>query len=336
MTVDLGVLDAHARLLFAIPLAPLQGQRFQPTGFPGLGAATFRAPTGDCLLVESAQSMANRLEATLWDSETNDVVAAARGISHVRVLRPGGGFLTDTILEAHRLNSPYLLEASDKVFFNTLREQLGGLDTGPIDRRRLAQVLLRFDVGSLIHGIFLAKKELSGGRLRVSRALSAFIEADGVRVAASGGVKNDHVNPSGDTKAGFGNVPFSRDEFTAERITLYVNIDLAQLRGYRLGPDVTRLLTLLCLYKVRALVDGNLRLRTACDLGVVGDRIVADRADGFALPSLIELVPDLRSAIEACREAMSETVVNYADSIVAAKGETALTSDGEGEGDDGN
>lgn len=336
MTVDLGILDAYARLLFAIPVAPLQGQRFQPTGFPGLGAATFRAPGGDCLLVESAQSMANRLEATLWDSAVNDVIGAAKGISHVRVLRPDGGFLTDTILEAHRLNSPYLLEASDKAFFNSLRDELGGLDTGPIDRRKLAQVLLRFDVGSLVHGIFLAKRELAGGRLRVARALSAFIEADGVRVAASGGVKNDHVNPSGDTKSGFGNVPFSRDEFTAERITLYVNLDLAQLRGYGLGADATRLLTLLSLYKVRALVDGNLRLRTACDLGVSAERIVAERSGGFELPPLGTIAADLRTAIDACRAAMAETVVTYADRIAAAKGESASSGDPDGEGEDGN
>jgi CRISPR-associated protein Csb1 len=93
--------------------------------------------------------------------------------------------------------------------------------------------MLRFDVGSLIHGLFLSAKinnrTLAGGRLRVARALSAFIEATGVRVAASGGVKNDHVNPSGDTKTGFGNVPFSRDEFTAESIDCHVNLDLAQI-----------------------------------------------------------------------------------------------------------
>ena len=323
MSLDLGNLDAHPRLLFAVPLAPLQGQRFQPTGFPGLGAATYRSPSGESLLVESAQSMANRLELTLWDSVTNDVVAAAKGISHVRVVRPSGEFLTDTILEAHRLNSPYLLESSDKTFLGKLREELGGLETGPVDRQRLAQVLLKYDVGSLIHGIFLAKKELVGGRLRVARALSAFIEADGVRVAASGGVKNDHVNPSGDTKAGFGNVPFSRDEFTAERITLYVNLDLAQVRGYGLGPDATRLLTLLSMYKVRALVDGNLRLRTACDLGMASDRVEASSPASFELPPLEAISADLRVAIAACSTAMYPTELIYPDKIVSKKEEAA-------------
>jgi CRISPR-associated protein Csb1 len=120
MTIDLSALDKTQRLIFTIPLAPLLGQRFQPTGFPGLGAATFRSPTGDCLLVESPQSMANRLELTLWDEATNDVKPDVQGISHVRVKRHGA-FLTDTILESHRLNSPYLLEESSKAFFNGCR-----------------------------------------------------------------------------------------------------------------------------------------------------------------------------------------------------------------------
>ena len=47
MTLDLAPLANAPRLLFTVPLAPLQGQRFQPTGFPGLGAATFRSARGD-------------------------------------------------------------------------------------------------------------------------------------------------------------------------------------------------------------------------------------------------------------------------------------------------
>src|SRR5205823_5981410 len=35
------------------------------------------------------------------------------------------------------------------------------------------------------------------GRLRVARALTAFVEADGVKVAPSGGSKQDHVDPTG-------------------------------------------------------------------------------------------------------------------------------------------
>lgn len=319
MTLDLTALTGHERVLFAVPLAPLQGQRFQPTGFPGLGAATYQTPEGTSLLVESAQSMANRLESTVWDTAVNDVKEPLKGISHVRVERKDRSFLTDTILEAHRLNSPYLLEESSKKFFNELKEALGGLEAGPIDRKKLATTLLNYDVGSLLHGVFLAKKELAGGRLRVTRAVSAFVEADGVRVAPSGGVKNDHVNPSGDTKAGFGNVPFSRDEYTADRIILYANLDLAQIRGYALGAKAERLLQLLVLYKLRALLDGSLRFRAACDLRAATDTIVATSPEGFALPSLAALTRELPAAIGDCSGVMQVRTAVYGDDLKKAK-----------------
>lgn len=320
MSIDLSRLDNLPRLLFEIPLAPVQGSRFQPTGFPGLGAATFQTSDGQCLLLESAQSMANRLELTCWDEGRQDLKRDLAGLSHVRVMRRGK-FLTDTILESHRLNSPYLLESSNKSFFNELRDEFGGLEEGPIDRQKLSETLLKYDIGSLLHGVFLAKKDLAGGRLRVARALSAFIEADGVRVAPSGGVKNDHVNPQGDTKAGFGNVPFARDEFTAERIKLYVNLDLSQIRGYGLGGDVERLLILLALYKLRVLLDGNLRLRTACDLRATTDRISATNHSAFELPSIEALVADLRTAISAIGGRMVAGEVTFDDELKKGKGE---------------
>lgn len=338
MSIDLSSLAAASRLLFEIPLEPLQGHRFQPTGFPGLGAATFQTTKGSCLLVESAQSMANRLELTIWDAARNDVLEPLTGLSHVRVKRRGA-FLTDTILESHRINSPYILSGSDRTFLDpfldALREKLGAEtineNKGLIDRKGFAEILLRYDIGSLLHGVFIANDKvklkagdkngstLAGGRLRVARALSAFIEADGVRIAGSGGVKNDHVNPSGDTKSGFGNVPFARDEFTAEKITLYVNIDLAQIRGYGLGADVENLLILLALYKLRALLDGSLRLRTACDLAAAVGEISARRPAGFVLPSTKDLLAALVQAIGRCAGKMQVGEVAFDDELKKGK-----------------
>ncbi len=319
MSINLKPLADQHRLLFAIPLKPLQGRRFQPTGFPNLGAATYQTKAGLCLLVESAQSTANRLEQVAWDETRKDVVADLDGISHVRVVRgKEKAFFTDSMLESHRINSPYLLEGADKSFMETLREELGSLEDGPIDRAKLTQTLLKYDVGSLLHGVFLAKKELAGGRIRLSRSLSAFIEAEGVRVAASGGVKNDHINPSGKTDKGFGNVPFARDEFTAEAITLYVNLDLAQIRGYGLGENVERMLVLLALWKLRALLDAGLRLRTACDLQVDSTTITATNTT-FTLPQLNEITPDLKAAIKACAKSMTVKTVAFNDKIEKAK-----------------
>src|SRR5438552_10953684 len=154
--LNLSGLDNISRLLLTVPLRPIQGDRFQPTGFPSLGAATYQTTEGPKLLVESAQSMANRLETTCWDAARNAPVEALSEISHVTVTRKGT-FLTDSMLEAHRINSPYLLEGKDRKFFDNLKAELGGLEEGPIDRKKLAEVLLKFDVGSLIHGVFLAK-----------------------------------------------------------------------------------------------------------------------------------------------------------------------------------
>jgi len=238
------------------------------------------------------------------------------------------------VITQQRLNSPYLLRGKDRSFFDQLKSELGGLEEGPIDRKKLAKVLLKYDVGSLIHGVFFSSgaksdRDLAGGRLRIARAISVFIEATGVRVAASGGVKNDHVHPGkvqGDSKNIYGNIIFARDEFTAESIDCHVNIDLAQIRGYGLGEDAERLLTLLALHRLRKLLDGDLRLRTACDLEPVDrEKITADRPNNFALPSLAELEKDMPEAIEACKEMMkSDTKVPFEDELKNAK-ETSET-----------
>jgi len=71
---------------------------------------------------------------------------------------------------------------------------------------------------------------------------------------------------------------------------------------------------LLALYKIRALLDGDLRLRTACDLQVAGagDAISADSPAGFTLPSLLDLEADLPEVVEACRDKMAGvTTVRY-------------------------
>jgi CRISPR-associated protein Csb1 len=286
--MNLDTLKDQPRLLLQAKLKPVQGSRFQPTGFPDLGAATFDGPGGaKMLLVESAQSMANRLESVCWDVTANDWVAALKGLPAVLVVDKDKKPLTNSVLEAHRLNSPYILEGKDKSFFDTLRRELDITDVGAVDIRKLTAVLLKYDTNALIHGVFLAKKEIAGGRMRLPRALTAFIEAIEISTVASGGVKNDAVNPSGDTAKGFGNVPFHREEFTGN-ITAFFNLDLALIRGFGLGADVEALLIAISLFKIQRFLRDGLRLRTACDLDQDGNLIV-QRPTGFIVPSLDEL-----------------------------------------------
>jgi len=284
--MNLDKLKDQPRLLLQAKLKPVQGSRFQPTGFPDLGAATFDGPGGvKMLLVESAQSMANRLETVCWDTNANDWIAPLKGLPAVRVVDKDKKPLTNSVLEAHRLNSPYILE--DKSFFETLRKELDITAVGVVDIRKLSAVLLKYDTNALIHGVFLAKKEIAGGRMRLPRALTAFIEATEVSSVASGGVKNDAVNPSGDTAKGFGNVPFHREEFTGS-IVAFFNLDLALIRGFGLGTDVETLLVAISLYKIQRFLRNGLRLRTACDLDLDGE-LTIQRPSGFVIPPLDEL-----------------------------------------------
>ncbi|MSP74303.1 MAG: type I-U CRISPR-associated protein Cas7 [Myxococcales bacterium] len=312
------------RLLLHAVLRPVQGTRFQPTGFPDLGAASFSLPDGTAmLLVESHQSVANRLESVCWDDVNGDLASPLRGLPYVVVKDDSakGEIITNSVLEAHRLNSPYILEGEDKSFFNLLKGRVAQFDDRAVNLRELAKVLAEFDIGSLLHGIFLAKSELAGGRLRLPRALSGFIEARDVGVAMSGGVKNDRVNPSGDTKSGFGNVPFHREEFTAGSIDAYFNLDLTQIRSYGLGDDMERLLFGLALWKVQAFLNLGLRLRTACDLEV--EKLEVTRPAGFVVPGLSELDGLLPGLIQKASGAFAKppvTIVKYmAKAATAAK-----------------
>ena len=308
--MDFSQLKTAPRLLLTARLTPVLGTRFQPTGFPDLGAAQYKTADGqNMLLVESAQSMANRLESVSWDAIANDWVSALKGLPFVAVVDSDKKPLTNSVLEAHRLNSPYILEAKDKSFLETLKKELGVEKDGRADLRALAGVLLKYDINSLLHGVFIAKSEIAGGRMRVPRVITAFIEAKDVTVAASGGVKNDRVNPGkgeeGKTsKEGFGNVPFHRDEFTGN-ITAFFNIDLAQIRGYGLGETAEELLYAIALFKVRALLDAPFRPRTACDLEV-GEITVIKPTGGFSLPSFAEISKALPALIKASSDKFAQ------------------------------
>ena len=295
MSIDYTALKSQPRLLLEATLKPLQGERFQATGFADLGAALYTLPDGTKkLLVESAQSVANRLEMAIWDEANDDLMPELKGLPYILVKKEGKNF-TNSILESHRINSPYILSGKDKTIFDVLSKELDKL--GPLNINTLARQLFKFDPNAVLHGVFLEK---IAGRLRLPRALSGFIEATDICVVESGGVKNDRVNPSGDTKQGFGNVPFHRTEFTAREVKAFFNLDLALLRGYGLGDDATNLLVSLAIYKIRRFLNTGLRLRTACDFEVEGD-LMATRPIGYAIPAEGVLLSECASLVKSCK-----------------------------------
>ena len=296
MNIDYTKLENTPRLLLEAKLKPLQGERFQPTGFADLGPARYTLPNGtEMLLVESAQSVANRMELACWDESSNTWIEELKGLPYVRVNREDGSELTNSVLEAHRINSEYIMNSADTTFRDKFTNEITYVAGSPVNWQNLHKTLFKYDPGSLIHGCFL---EEIGGRLRVTRALSGFIEASDVTPAESGGVKNNRVEP--ELKGGEGNVPYHRTEFVAKNITSFFNLDLALLRGYGLEETAKKLLIGLSLFKIQHFLSTGLRLRTACDLCIDGGLIITQPTNGFQIPSESALLDECKKLVAEC------------------------------------
>lgn len=312
MSIDYDQLANAPRLLMEVELKPLQGDRFQPTGFPDLGPARYTSPDGtEKILVESPQSVANRMELACWDDAEQDLIPNLRGLPFIRILDKEENQVSNSLLEAHRINSEYIMKKSKRItrvngerkpvkdeFNKEFADEIEYQKDGRVNWRKFREALLKYDPNSVIHGCFL---EEIGGRLRVTRASTGFIEASGVGVAEYGGVKNNIVQP--DLKGGEGNVPYPRTEFTAERITAYFNLDLALLRSYGLPEDAYKLMLALALFKIQRFLSTGLRLRTACDLEPVDHVKVARPKDSFSLPNEDDLLKECKTLIGRCNEA---------------------------------
>ena len=276
-----------------ITLTPEPSGRFQPTGFADLGAALYDQPRPDgetvkMLLVESVQSMANHLEGTGWNPLENQPVAALAGLPWVRVVAKSGEYLTASRTEAHRLASAFVrnstLNGDD--FLDILEQRLGLVQDRPVNHTQLARAIFRLDPINLIHGVFFAVKKWPH-QPKITRAITAFIEAENVREVHSGGVKTDDVRrritgTAGGSAEGYGMVPFHRVEYTAARTRLHVAIDFGLLNSYGLSKEATRLLGLVARWELASLLSGQLRLRTACSF-----RLAEDPPGPFSDPSAL-------------------------------------------------
>lgn len=298
-------LKGASRLLLEQVLVPAQGDRFQPTGFADLGAAVYERQDGRrMLLVESAQSVANRMEAACLDGAGPEISPDLSGLPYVRATLSGeSGAVTTSLVEAHRINSPFIVTNDD--FRNKLVSESDYAKGRPLNWKKIARAIFKVDPNSILHGVFMANIE--DGRVRLPRAISGFIEASDVREASSGGVKNNPLDPTGKLRAVnydkdvYSNVPYPRTEYTAGTIKAYFNLDLALLRGYDLPQAATDLLTALALYKVRRFLSAGLRLRTACDFMASGE-LQSTLPAAFRVPAEGELLTTVKAQILKCAD----------------------------------
>lgn len=279
MPLNLTPLDSASRLLVEATLrvAPGSGGRFQPTGFPDLGPALYKGvacrPEGDVeslemLLIESVQSMANRLEEVCLQGE--DYNADCQGIPYVRVLdgHRGNAFLTSSVREPHRLASPYVLGAKREglVFRQELKDALHANKQRPVHIWRMVPAIFERDPGCVLHGVFIEEID---GRIRLPRLVSAYIEASSPSQANSGGVYRGEVTAKD-------NIPYPRQEFTSPCITASFIFHLSTLKGYGLDDNANRFLQTWALYKIDRFIHHHLRLRTACEFEVAHTKVTLD------------------------------------------------------------
>jgi CRISPR-associated protein Csb1 len=249
----------------AVPLKVAEGfdGRFQPTGFPNLGAALYKASQNgepvDHLLVESAQSLANWMEHVCLDPQNPcRYNSDCAGIPFV-VVSENNNDLTSSLTEPHRLASDEILNAHSSAtsFDKVLTQLLGVNQQRPVHLPRIAKRLFYIDPACLLHGIFLEKLD---GRIRFSRLLSATITAKHPAAVNAGGVMRGYVTIKGKETS----IPYGIQHFTSPEVTLHFTFHTDSLRDLGLGNEENQFLAAFALYKINKLLISFPRLRTAC------------------------------------------------------------------------
>lgn len=346
-------LQNEPRLLIEAELEALPAGLFQPTGFPDLGHATYIRPdkngkngTVKMLLIESPQSVANRLEMACWNYENQDLFEPLNGLPYVDV-DLGNEMKTNSIIESHRLNSIYI--SGDKDFRNELKSKIKLHTRSKPDISSLAKAVFECDPNSVIHGLFIARSDFFGGQARLQRLLSGSIEAVEYNRVDYGGVNNAFVDPTGvDAVARYSdlsgtdeekksnkkaletakNIPYAKTEYVAESIKAYFNLDLVSMRGYRLGESANKLLFALSLYKILRFLKFGLKLRTRCDFECV--KLSAKRPEGMSfdqeslLAELESVLPKLIADCEFKNPAITKITAPPADEKALEKAKKAM------------
>ena len=264
------LLTAPRRWYLAAQLKVAEGfdERFQPTGFPNLGPALYKAMNNggatDYLLVESAQSLANWMEAICLDPQNPcRYNADCAGIPYALVrekVNQKDKDLTSSLTEPHRLASDMVLDAKNnsQTFSKLLTDLLQVDKQRPVYLPRIAKRLFYIDPACLLHGVFLKLD----GRIRFPRLLSATITAKQPEPVNAGGVMRGYVTAAGSEAS----IPYSTQHFASSDIQLQLTFHTDTLKSWGLDNEEQQFLASFALYKLNKLLNSFPRLRTACVL----------------------------------------------------------------------
>ena len=193
--------------------------------------------------------------------------------------------------------------------------------------KKIAVGLLKVDPGCLLHGIWFNESSFAGGKVRITRALSGYIEARDPSTANFGFQKRDPVSDRTDKDAGqsaaegYGSVIGPKQHFTSPEVKAYFQIDLERLRSYGLLQKEVHALAAWGIYKIRRVLvasrDGVADLRTECKFetaAIVAQ--VVDQETGKKTPfPLPELGEDLKQAFDVLKMSTGPLCVRWVPSI---------------------
>jgi hypothetical protein len=144
--------------------------------------------------------------------------------------------------------------------------------------KKVAAGLVRVDPGCVLHGVWFNEASFAGGKVRLTRALSGYIEAEDPSTANFGFQKRDGVSDRTDKESGqsavegYGSVIGPKQHFTSPSVKAYFQIDLERLRSYGLTTQQVHALAAWAIYKIRRVLvasrDGVADLRTECKFEV--------------------------------------------------------------------
>jgi CRISPR-associated protein Csb1 len=277
------------RVIITAKLTLANGAFLQPTGFPDIGPCIYTDGDGNrrCL-IESEQSMANRLEAVCMKSPGH-WVQDLKDLPVIEVRDAKDALLATNLTEPHRIASSYVMEGklngSDVKTMLADKIGLSG-DNGanwPLDKRdALEKLIFALDPAALLHGFQFVQWRFVG--LRQTRLLSARLEcvlAEDPEVHY-GMVKFDLIEPSSQgegTNKGQSIAAKSRVVAAKDGIKATFDIDVLGLKNLALDDAQKKFLLALALWKIGALLSNKasfdarsrqtspaLRLRADCYL----------------------------------------------------------------------
>lgn len=308
-------LRAHRFLRFDVELEPVGSPTFQPATFANTGYSFYRDREGKLsVVVESVASMANMLEATVWDEVQSRPANPVAPLPWVEVRTSDNKKpYTSSRTAAHRLFAASMVNGvvddTGETFESMLQGKLG-TDPRPPVAHVLASAVWDLDPLTLLHGVWLSS--VWGGRARLARAISARIDAHDVwtqDVQVGGQKTGDGVQEvkvhqkESEGKAVFGEIPHHTSEVSASSILARIVLDLALLRSYGLGEAREQALTAVSVLQIRELLDAWPRRRSRCTLLPIDASQAPREPKGWTLPE----VADLRTA---CRELCAATGAN--------------------------